>query len=143
VQSSWLSWLIFFPLLSAVAITALPRLTGGTVRMLATIASLAELAFSLPLWWRYRPGEPGFQFTEQVTWLPSLGATYHLGADGVSVLLALLTTVLTPIVIVGAWSAVEKREREFYALLLALRGRHVARSSRPTRCSSTCSGKRC
>ena len=118
--SAFLSWLIFFPLLSAVVIAVLPRLSGGTIRALATIASLAELAFSLPLWWRYRPGEPGWQFAEQIQWLPSLGATYHLGADGVSVLLGLLTTVLTPIVVIGAFRAVEKREREFYALLLAL-----------------------
>ncbi|MGH7731036.1 MAG: NADH-quinone oxidoreductase subunit M [Candidatus Eiseniibacteriota bacterium] len=116
----FLSWLIFFPLLCAVLIAVLPRTSGATLRWLATIASLAELAFSLPLWWRYRPGEPGWQFQEQVPWIPGLGATYHVGADGVGVLLALLTTVLTPIVIVGAWSAVEKREREFYALLLAL-----------------------
>jgi NADH-quinone oxidoreductase subunit M len=116
----WLSWLVFFPLLCAVLIAVLPRTSGATLRWLATIASLAELAFSLPLWWRYRPGEPGWQFTEQVPWIPGLGATYHVGADGVGVLLTLLTTVLTPIVILGAWSAVEKREREFYALLLAL-----------------------
>ena len=116
----WLSWLIFFPLLVAVLIAVLPNTSGWTLRWLATIGSLAELAFSLPLWWRYRPGDPGWQFVEQVPWISSLGATYHVGADGVGVLLALLTTVLTPIVIIGAWSAVEKREREFYALLLAL-----------------------
>src|SRR5262245_51303057 len=95
-------------------------MSGRTLRWLATIASVAEFAFSLPLWWRYRPGEPGWQFVEQLQWIPSLGATYHVGADGVAVLLTLLTTALTPIVIVGAWSAVEKREREFYAMLLAL-----------------------
>jgi NADH-quinone oxidoreductase subunit M len=116
----WLSWLVFFPLLCAVLIAVLPGISGRTLRWLAAIASLAELAFSLPLWWRYRPGEPGWQFVEQLQWIPSLGATYHVGADGVAVLLALLTTVLTPIVIVSAWSAVEKREREFYAMLLAL-----------------------
>jgi len=119
-QAPWLSWLVFFPLLCAVLIAVVPGLTGRTLRWLAAIASVAEFAFSLPLWWRYRPGEPGWQFVEQVPWIPRLGATYHMGADGVGVLLALLTTVLTPIVIVGAWSAVEKREREFYALLLAL-----------------------
>ena len=116
----FLSWLVFFPLLCAVLIAVLPGTSGPTLRWLATIASLAELAFSLPLWWRYRPGEPGWQFVEQLSWIPGLGATYHVGADGVAVLLALLTTVLTPIVIVSAWSAVEKREREFYALLLML-----------------------
>ena len=119
-ESSWLSWLVFFPLLCAVLIAVVPGLSGRTLRWLATIAALLELAFSLPLWWRYVPGEPGWQFVEQLQWIPALGATYHMGADGMGVLLALLTTVMTPIVIVGAWSAVDKREREFYALLLAL-----------------------
>ncbi|HKQ58727.1 MAG TPA: NADH-quinone oxidoreductase subunit M [Candidatus Eisenbacteria bacterium] len=116
----WLSWLIFFPLLSAALIAMLPKASGRTIRWLATAAALAEMAFSLPLWWRYQPGQPGWQFAEQMAWIPSLGATYHVGVDGVSVLLALLTTVLTPIVVISAWSAVEKREREFYAMLLAL-----------------------
>ena len=115
-----LSWLVFFPLLSAALIAVLPGASGRTIRWLATVASVAETAFSLPLWWRYQPGQPGWQLSEQAPWLPSLGATYHLGADGVGILLALLTTVLTPVVVLGAWSAVEKREREFYALLLAL-----------------------
>ncbi len=119
-ETAFLSWLIFFPLLAAVVIAVVPGVSGRTLRWLAAIASLAELAFSLPLWWRYVPGQPGWQFVEQVPWIPAFGATYHVGADGVAVLLALLTTVMTPIVVVGAWSAVEKREREFYALLLAL-----------------------
>jgi NADH-quinone oxidoreductase subunit M len=116
----WLSWLVFFPLLSAALIAVLPGASGRAIRWLATAASLAELAFSLPLWWRYVPGQEGWQFAEQRAWLPGLGASYHLGVDGVAVLLTLLTTVLTPIVVVSAWSAVEKREREFYALLLVL-----------------------
>ena len=119
-ESSWLSWLVFFPLLCAVLIAVIPGLSGRTLRWLATIAALLELVFSLPLWWRFQPGEPGWQFVEQMPWIPAFGATYHMGADGMGVLLALLTTVMTPIVIVGAWSAVDKREREFYALLLAL-----------------------
>jgi NADH-quinone oxidoreductase subunit M len=116
----WLSWLVFFPLLSGALIAVLPGASGRAIRWIATAASVAELAFSLPLWWRYVPGQAGWQFAEQKAWLPGLGATYHLGVDGIAVLLTLLTTVITPIVVVSAWSAVEKREREFYALLLAL-----------------------
>jgi len=116
----WLSWLIFFPLVSGALIAILPGASGRAIRWIATAASLAETAFSLPLWWRYKPMQAGWQFAEQRDWLPGLGASYHLGADGIAVLLALLTTVITPIVVVGAWSAVEKREREFYALLLVL-----------------------
>jgi NADH-quinone oxidoreductase subunit M len=116
----WLSWLIFFPLISAAVIAALPGASGRTVRTLAAVSAIAEFLFSLPLWWRYLPGQPGWQFVEQRSWLPAIGASYHLGIDGIATLLVLLTTVLTPIVVFGAFRSVEKREREFYALLLAM-----------------------
>jgi NADH-quinone oxidoreductase subunit M len=116
----WLSWLVFFPLLGAIVIAMLPRTAERAIRLGATFVALAELAFSLPLWWRYRPGQPGWQFLERHDWLPAIGARYTLGVDGISVLLVLLTTLITAIAVIGAWSSVEKRPREFYALLLAL-----------------------
>ncbi|HYM79883.1 MAG TPA: NADH-quinone oxidoreductase subunit M [Candidatus Limnocylindria bacterium] len=116
----WLSWLIFFPLVSAALIALLPARAERTIRLWATLASVAELAFALPLWWRLIPGHPGWQFAEHRSWLPGLGSSYSLGADGISVPLVLLTVILTAVAIVGAYNAVEKRPREFYALLLAL-----------------------
>jgi len=89
-------------------------------RLWATGAALAEFLFSLPLWWRVVPGQPGFQFVERHDWIPAIGAQYHLGVDGISALLALLTTFTTFIAVLGAWKAVENRTREFYALMLAL-----------------------
>src|SRR5262245_57954360 len=90
------------------------------IRAWATFAALGELAFALPLWWRVIPGQAGWQFVEQRAWLPAWGATYSLGVDGISVLLVLLTVVLTAIAVVGAYSAVKTRVREFYACVLAL-----------------------
>jgi NADH-quinone oxidoreductase subunit M len=120
VTFPWLSWLVFFPLGSAVLLLLLPRESGRLVRTWAATAAVAELLFSLPLWWRLVPGAPGWQFAEQHDWLPFLGAHYHLGVDGISMVLVLLTTTLTAIAVIGAFRAVEDRAREFYALLLAL-----------------------
>ena len=120
MESIWLSWLIFFPLLGAVMIVLLPPTAQRAIRWWATVVAVAEFLFSLPLWWRYQPANPAWQFEEHRDWLPSLGASYHLGVDGVSMLLVLLTTVLTAVAVLGAYTAVEKRAREFYALLLAL-----------------------
>ena len=120
MESIWLSWLIFFPLLGAVMIVLLPPTAQRAIRWWATVVAVAEFLFSLPLWWRYQPANPAWQFEEHREWLPSLGASYHLGVDGVSMLLVLLTTVLTAVAVLGAYTAVEKRAREFYALLLAL-----------------------
>ncbi len=115
-----LSFLVFFPLVAAVLLALLPRGAERSARLWATLAAAIEFVASLPLWWRVVPGAPGFQFEEKVAWIPSIGAQYHLGVDGVSGLLALLTTFMTFIAVLGAWSSVEKRSREFYALLLAL-----------------------
>jgi NADH-quinone oxidoreductase subunit M len=116
----WLSLLVFFPLVAAVVIALLPESAKGAIRLTATAAALAEFALSLPLWWRVIPGQPGFQFEESVDWIPAIGARYHLGVDGVSGLLVLLTTFTTVIAILGAWTAVEKRPKQFFALVLAL-----------------------
>jgi NADH-quinone oxidoreductase subunit M len=116
----WLSILIFFPLAAGALIALMPAGSTRAVRTWATIAALTEFALSLPLWWRVVPGQPGFQFEELADWIPSIGAHYHLGVDGVSGLLALLTTFTTFVAVLGAWTAVEKRSREFYALVLAL-----------------------
>ena len=116
----WLSWLVFFPLLGAGLILLLPPTAERAIRRGATLVAFAEFAFSLPLWWRFQPGASGWQFVEKHDWIPALGARYMLGVDGISVLLVLLTTLLTAVAVLGAWSSVEKRSREFYALLLAL-----------------------
>jgi NADH-quinone oxidoreductase subunit M len=116
----WLTWLVFFPLIGAALVALLPATAHRAVRLWATVVALAELAFSLPLWWRLVPSQPGWQFEERHRWIPGLGASYHLGVDGISALLVLLTTVLTAIAVIGAWTAVDKRPREFFALLLAL-----------------------
>ena len=116
----WLTWLVFFPLAGAVLLAFMPANADRLIRRWALTVALAELAFSLPLWWRLEPARPGWQFAERRDWLPGLGASYHLGIDGISMMLVLLTTVLTAVAVLGAFSAVEKRGREFYALLLAL-----------------------
>ena len=116
----WLTLIIFFPLAAAIVVAQLPRTATKAIKQTAFIASLIELALSLPLWWKFDPNAAGWQFAESKPWLPFLGANYALGIDGISVLLVLLTTVISCLAILGAWGAVENRAREFFALLLAL-----------------------
>jgi NADH-quinone oxidoreductase subunit M len=89
------------------------------IRTVATTFALLEVAISLPLWWRVT-ADGGFQFVEKIDWIPALGASYHLGVDGISSLLVLLTTVLTAVAMISAYSSVKERSREFFALILAL-----------------------
>jgi len=120
VQLPWLSLLIFLPLAGGVVLALLPETAHRTIRAFATLIAGAEFALSLPLWWKLVPQQPGWQFVENTDWIRSVGASYHLGVDGISMLLALLTTLLTLVAVVGSFTAVEKRAKEFYALLLAL-----------------------
>jgi NADH-quinone oxidoreductase subunit M len=117
---NWLSWIVFFPLIGAVVLLALPAAAARAIRAVATVVALAEVALTLPLWWQLDPHAAGFQLVEFRDWIPMWGAHYHLGIDGISALLVLLTTVITAIAVIGAYTAVEKRAREFFALLLAL-----------------------
>jgi NADH-quinone oxidoreductase subunit M len=120
VSDYYLTSLFVLPLVGALALVLMRPEARRAVQAVATVFALAEVALSLPLWWRYVPGRPGWQFEELRPWLPPLGANYHLGVDGISVMLILLTTVITAVSVVSAFGAVEKRHREFYALLLAL-----------------------
>src|SRR5512144_239409 len=112
----------FLPVLGAIALAFFPRDEKGQHRALAFVVSLATMLASLGLWMGFdaSPGAPEFQFEQLVPWVPSIGIGYHVGLDGVALLLVMLTTILTPIVILSAWKAVEERVKEFMIALLVL-----------------------
>src|SRR4051812_16245052 len=99
VQSHLLSLVIFVPLAGATIIAFLPGGEGGQHKGVALIASAVAFALSVPLAVAFRPATRGFSFEQRTEWAPSLGFSYHVGADGVALLLILLTTFLGPIVI--------------------------------------------
>ncbi|HEX3228621.1 MAG TPA: hypothetical protein VHQ95_06625, partial [Pyrinomonadaceae bacterium] len=79
------------------------------------------LDFIVSLWlFGYDRGLGGFQFLEDRSWIPVIGARYQLGVDGVSVLLIILTTFLGILAALSSWNYIQKREKEYYILLLIL-----------------------
>ena len=99
----------------------LERIGVGTAIRQATLAlSTIHFLIALPLWWLYDPVGAEYQFVERVSWIPALGVEYHLGVDGVSILLALLTVLLTPLAVLGSWRYIERHVKEFHILLLVL-----------------------
>ena len=90
------------------------------VKVWALLGSLLTFAISLLLYARFDAGGAEFQFRELSEWIPGLGISYNVGIDGISLWLLLLTTFLTPIVILASFSAVETRVKEYFFLLLAL-----------------------
>jgi NADH-quinone oxidoreductase subunit M len=112
----------FIPLAGAVALAIVPRDESGQHRTLALLVSLVTFFVSLGLWFGFdaSPGAAEFQFEQFVPWIASIGVGYHVGLDGVALLLVMLTTALTPIVILSAWRAVDVRVKEFMIALLVL-----------------------
>jgi NADH:ubiquinone oxidoreductase subunit 2 (subunit N) len=112
----------FLPVLGALALALVPRDEPRQHRALAFVISLVTMAASFGLWFGFdaSPGAPEFQFEQLTPWIPSIGIGYHVGLDGVALLLVMLTTILTPIVILSAFKAVQDRVKEFMIALLVL-----------------------
>jgi NADH-quinone oxidoreductase subunit M len=82
--------------------------------------SVATFALSVPLYVRFDAENPDFQFEEFLRWMPNLGVGYHIGIDGISLLLVLLTTFLTPVALASAWQSIEEGTKEFVMAMLVL-----------------------
>ena len=117
-----LSIVIFLPLLGVIAIVLLRRLGASAVKWIALLISLLTFAISIKLYIDYNATatEGLFQLDEKLDWIPGIRASYHIGIDGISLWLVLLTTFLTPICVLAAWNAVEKGLSGFMMSLLAL-----------------------
>lgn len=113
-----LSSLIFLPLLFAVVLMILPH-SRWTKALALTFACL-EFVLSLVLFWKFNPDSASLQLVEKMKWVPSIGVEYFVGIDGLSFWLVLLTTFLTPLAMLGAWTSIDKREKAFCISMLAL-----------------------
>ena len=91
---SLLSWTIFLPLAGVVVLAFMKNEHVQAAKMTGFVTSLATFAVSLALWSGYDAANPAFQFVEQVPWIASLNISYHVGIDGMALLLILLTTFL-------------------------------------------------
>ena len=120
VDIGLLSVVTFLPAAGAVVLALLPRGRESWLRGGALLVSLATFAMSVPLYFQFDGDNPDFQLEEVLRWLPNLGASYHVGIDGISLLLVLLTTFLTPIALASAWHAIEDSIKEFVVAMLVL-----------------------
>src|SRR5438045_2066390 len=115
-----LSVVLFTPLVGTLLMLFIPREAEMAQKIAGNIFGVLGFLVSIPLvrWWK--PGPDPFSFQENVAWIPTIGARYHLGIDGISLLLVMLTTFLGMIAILSSWSAIHQRTKEYYILLLLL-----------------------
>src|SRR5512144_2195982 len=97
VRDHLLSVLVFLPAAGAALLLLFPKSLEREARIFGLAVATAVAFLSLPLWWRFDVAQKGFQFREVAPWIPPLGITYSLGLDGISLVLVLLTTILTPV----------------------------------------------
>ena len=115
-----LSVLIFFPGIGAAALIMLRGDDHKFIRAIAMIVSVAEFLFSLLLLRGVPIGSSGYQLEEFAKWIPAPPIHYHLGVDGISMFLVLLTAFLTPISVLASWNSIQHRVKEFFVMLLML-----------------------
>jgi len=119
---SILTLVTFFPVVGGLVILLLPKERTSAMRWTALATSLVTFGLSLALVAQFRLGEPGLQLVVRTPWFRIADWTieYHLGVDGLSLLLVLLTTLLTVVSILSTWSAITERVREFMIFFLLL-----------------------
>ncbi|MFZ0663019.1 MAG: NADH-quinone oxidoreductase subunit M [Acidobacteriaceae bacterium] len=114
-----LAWTIYISFLGAAALMLRPKASARASRLVALIASIASLAIVIIGTCRFTPGT--LLTVVRVPWIPSLGIEYHLAADGISLILLLLTGIVAVAGVLFLWN-IEKRPAEFFALYLTLIG---------------------
>ncbi|HJS33211.1 MAG TPA: NADH-quinone oxidoreductase subunit M [Alphaproteobacteria bacterium] len=125
MTAAWplLSLVTFLPLVGAAFILIIrgePDVVARNARAVAMWTSLVTFVLSLFLWINFDTASAEFQFVERVEWLPAFGIEYHMGVDGISMLLVLLATFLTPICVLASWESIEVRVKEYMIAFLVL-----------------------
>jgi NADH-quinone oxidoreductase subunit M len=120
MQPYLLSLVIFAPIASALLIAFLPRGESGQLRAFTLVAMVVDLVLAVAAYALFDPKGAEFQLEVRRAWIPDLGVTYHLGVDGLSISLVLLTGFLGPVVVLSAWKFVHERVKEFHICLLLI-----------------------
>ncbi len=114
-----LTLITFIPAAAAVLLFVFPR-RDRDIRWFALIVSLVDFVISVHLPVHFKTGVAGFQYELDVPWISAPNIHYHMGVDGISMWLVLLTTFLTPLCVLISWKSVHERVKEFFILLLVL-----------------------
>jgi NADH-quinone oxidoreductase subunit M len=113
--------LIWLPMVGGFLILGLGD-RPSAARWVSLGVSIATFAFSIPLWAWFKTGTAEMQFVERGPWIPAIHSNFHIGVDGISMPLILLTTFTTVLIVIASWQNVEKRVAQYFAAFLILEG---------------------
>jgi len=123
IFSGNLTLITFFPLIGIVIVLLASAIFDNSLKHLkigVLVVSVIEFLISIPLFTKFQNSFAGIQFEQQLPWLTDLGVSYHVGIDGISLFLVLLTTFIIPVTILGTWNSIEKNMKVFMILILVL-----------------------
>lgn len=112
-----LTLILLVPLAGFLALLLIPSSNERALKLWANIAMGAGFAVTLPLLAAFDTAKD-FQFEERAAWIPSIGASYHLGVDGIGVLMVVMTALLGWLAVLASWSSITTRLKEYYAYFL-------------------------
>jgi NADH-quinone oxidoreductase subunit M len=118
-SSHLLTITLFFPVLAALVIWLIPSDQPRVIRWTAFLATLVSLGMAIYIWRIFDPNQAGFQFTEQYRWYEAINSSFHVGVDGLSLTMVLLTTLLAPLAILASFSVTD-RVKPYMMLFLFL-----------------------
>lgn len=113
-----LSVLIFSPILFALIVAVMPK--ESWIRPASLAMGMGHFLLSCVLFYRFDPAKASLQLVEKMSWVPTFGVNYFVGIDGISFWLVLLSTFLTPFVILASWTAVDKKIKAFHSCIFLL-----------------------
>ncbi len=119
ILNNILTLILFSPVFAAVIIMLLPDDQESLTRWAALVLSFIPLGLALMLWMNFDSSAAGFQFEQQMVWYSAIQSSYHVGVDGISLTMVLLTTLLTPLAVLASFS-IKDRVRSYMALFFLL-----------------------
>lgn len=114
-----LSYIVFLPLAGSLFILFTPKKNVSLIKAIATAVTAASLGLSIMLLAKFDYSSSSMQFVEMARWIPSINVSYHLGIDGLSIGLVVLTTLLSFLACIGSYG-IDKRQKEYFFLYLML-----------------------
>jgi NADH-quinone oxidoreductase subunit M len=117
-----LSWLVWLPIAAGALVVLLGDRRIAVGRWLALAVTVATLALCVPLWCEFDRATAALQFVQREPWIGAVNAWYYLGIDGISLPLIVLTAFTTPLVVLAAWTGIEKRPSQYFASFLVMEG---------------------
>jgi NADH-quinone oxidoreductase subunit M len=115
-----ISIVLAVPLIGAIIVGFMPASQTRQIKMTTLITTLVTLVLSLPFYFAFVTGEAGFQFEENYAWIPDLNIYYHVGIDGISLFIVLLSTLISVIAVLSSWTSITERIKPYYILMLVM-----------------------